>query len=60
MDVRKFHRAFNVITREETLLEPLKWREPLLGPLPILSLEAVDRGIVGGDAGPDARPMMLG
>lgn len=30
MGVRKYRRAFNVSTHEETLLEPLKWRKPRL------------------------------
>src|SRR6266498_4022858 len=31
--------------------------EPLLGPLPSLDLEGIDWVIVGGESGPDARPM---
>lgn len=31
--------------------------EPLLGPLPSLSLEGIDWVIVGGESGPNARPM---
>ena len=31
--------------------------EPLLGPLPRLSLEGIDWVIVGGESGPGARPM---
>ena len=33
--------------------------EPLLGPLPALTLDAVDWVIVGGESGPRARPMRL-
>jgi len=34
--------------------------EPLLGPLPSLSLEGIGWAIIGGESGPDARPMDLG
>lgn len=34
--------------------------EPLLGPLPALSFEGIDWTIIGGESGPDARPMDLG
>lgn len=33
--------------------------EPLLGPLPSLSLKGIHQVIVGGESGPDARPMKL-
>jgi len=34
--------------------------EPLLGPLPRLDLEGIDWVIVGGESGPNARPMDIG
>lgn len=34
--------------------------EPLIGPLPSLSLDSIDWVIVGGESGPGARPMDLG
>ncbi|HEX9354887.1 MAG TPA: DUF5131 family protein [Streptosporangiaceae bacterium] len=34
--------------------------EPLLGPLPSLKLTGVDWAIIGGESGPDARPLDLG
>lgn len=34
--------------------------EPLLGPLPSLDLTDIDRVIVGGESGPDFRPLDVG
>jgi protein gp37 len=39
----------------------VKWLslEPLLGPLPNLSLDGIDWVVVGGESGPGARPMKV-